>query len=186
MSQKPTRSPIKSLGLVLVILVGAVFLLAVMAMLMLAYIVHDVSRGTKPCAGLGRKPSANVVLAQWQLIDGQTVSQQIVVPPGARGIRVDARVVGRSPMPIFPDTVGLSVVEASRLNAALTQRDAFRAAQSVADGSAPTAPPSSIASPVGSGVSGINENVALTPGAYHLLTFDNPTRLGTVRVRVCQ
>ncbi len=44
----------KSLGLVIVILVGAVFMLAVMAMLMLAYIVHHVLRGSKPCAGLGR------------------------------------------------------------------------------------------------------------------------------------
>ena len=176
----------KNLGLVLVILVGAVFMLAVMAMLMLAYIVHDVSQGTKPCAALGRKPSANVVLARWHLIDGQTVSQQIVVPPGGRGIRVDARVFGSSNMPIFPDTVGLNVVEASRLNEALTQGDAVLAAQSVAGGSVPTAPPSSIASPVGSGVSGINENVALKPGTYHLLSFDNPTRLGTVRVRICQ
>ena len=94
-----------------------------------------------------------------------TISNELIVPLNGRGLRIDATVYGQSG-PLFPDGASLYVVESAQLDEVLTSRQLHTL--------------------IGSGVHGINEDIALKPGTYRLVSPEDVSKFGEVRARVCR
>lgn len=133
-----------------------------------------------PCNGLGH-PAINPTTITWEMRSSHRISPVIEVPNQSRGLRVDAEVFGSDNAPIFPDGASISVVDDADLDEAL-RRDEAAYTTPV---NASSVPLPLLLKPVGSGTHAINENVALPPGAYRLVTRSSDAKFGTVTVRTC-
>jgi hypothetical protein len=184
-----------SVGRIAVAIVGAVIVLVGAGFFAVRAAVHRVEHffdtNTAACAGLGhaakdatRLTWTTQTVAGPQHQTGFTVSNIIDIPTGSRGMRVDAVVYGVRNAPIFPDPVGISVVPDAQLLAALGQR--ADQDQTPAAPTNSTSPESSLLVPVGFGIKAINENVALQPGSYRLVSTDGIAGIGTVDFRICR
>ncbi len=167
------------LGIISALLVGSL-----LAVVVLVFVLRSAfSSQSSACDALGR-PGQRSVASTWEIrhvMTGETdrtyaVSNLFEVPPTGRGIRVDAVVFGSRNAPIFPDAVSLQVIDEAHLTEAL-RHDAEQA-------TGPTPANPALLVPVGVGVKAINENVALQPGSYRLVTSDD-RRVGQLDVRVC-
>lgn len=169
--------------------VATSIILAAVAVLVLVLVLRSIFTSGAPsaCAGMGR-PARLWIKPIWEerrVTSGEavrtySVSSVIEVPPKGRGIRVDAVVFGSRNAPIFPDAVSIDLVNNAQIDDALRQDLDLRTS------SAPTTITAAapLLVPVGFGVKAINENVAVAPGRYRLVTLGQ-SQIGDVDVRVC-
>jgi hypothetical protein len=184
-----------SVGRIVMAIVAAVVVLVGTGFFAARAAVHRVEHlfdnTTAACTGLGHA-AKDASRSTWttQSVTGpqhQTefaVSNVIDIPTGSRGMRVDAVVYGVRNAPIFPEPVGISVVPDGQLLAAITQR--AERDQTPAAPTNSTSPESSLLVSIGFGNKAINENVALQPGAYRLVSAAGIARIGTVDFRICR
>ena len=160
--------------------------------------IHGVLHNDRPaCAGLGRPATpipvewSELRVAESPVADdahlvAYRVSQPIDVVAGDHGVRIDAQVHGSANAPIFPDPVAIYLSADHDLRAALQQHAQARFEVQPPGPPTTTSPSPAVFRYVGSGVNGINENVALATGSYRLFSADSIERLGDVEIRICR